>query len=62
MIDLIKDSLIYDLGYVSGGVFQSCGSSLAHQTNSDFAAYYAANETRAITDLNNFLKSYAKVG
>ena len=62
MIDIIKDSLIYDLGYVSGGTFQSCGSTLSHQTNPDFAAYYAASESRAISDLNNFLKSYAKIG
>ena len=62
MIDIIKDSLIYDLGYVSGGIFQSCGHRLAHQTNPDFASYYAANESRAISDLNNFLKSYAKIG
>ena len=62
MIDIIKDSVIYDLGYVSGGVFQSAGHRLAHMSNPDFAAYYAANESRAITDLNNFLRSYAKIG
>ena len=62
MIDIIKNSLIYDLGYVSGGTLQACGERLAAQSNPDFAAYYAANESRAITDLNNFLKSYAKIG
>ena len=61
MIDIIKNSLIYDLGYVSGGTFQACGENLASQSNPDFAAYYAANETRALMDLNNFLKSYAKI-
>ena len=62
MIDIVKESIIYDLGYVSGGSFQSTGRDLSHKSNPDFAAYYAANESKAITDLNNFLKSYAKIG
>ena len=62
MIDIIKESLIYDLGYVSGGSFNSTGFNLARQSNPDFAAFYAANESKAVTDLNNFLKSYAKIG
>ena len=62
MIDIIKDSLIYDLGYVAGGAFDSTGCNLSRQSNPDFSAFYAANESKAISDLNNFLKSYAKVG
>ena len=61
MIDIIKDSLIYDLGYVSGGAFQSTGMQLSSLSNPDFASFYAANESKAITDLNQFLKSYGKV-
>ena len=58
MIDIIKDSIIYDLGYVSGGAFQSTGFELSRQSNPDFASYYAANESKALSDLDNFLKSY----
>ena len=62
MIDIVKNSLIYDLGYVSGGTLQACGERLAAQSNPDFSAYYAANESRALSDLNNFLRNYAKIG
>lgn len=62
MIDIIRDSLVYDLGYISGGTFQSCGSTLADMSNPDFASYYASNESRALTDLQNFLKAYGKMG
>ena len=61
MIDIIRDSLIYDIGYISGGTFQSAGTTLAQQTNPDFASYYARNESKAISDLNNFLASYGKI-
>ena len=61
MIDIIRNSLIYDLGYISGGTFQSCGSTLADLSNPDFASYYAANESRALSDLDNFLSSYGKI-
>ena len=62
MIDIVKDSIIYDLGYVSGGAFQSTGYELSRMSNPDFASYYAANESRALSDLSNFLKSYGKLG
>jgi hypothetical protein len=61
MIDIIKDSLIYDLGYVSGGKFQSAGYDLSHQGNSDFSSYYAANESAALTSLKEFNKAYGKL-
>lgn len=61
MIDIIKDSLIYDLGYLSGGALQSTGYDLAHKSNPDFASYYAANESKALSDLKNFLATYGKV-
>ena len=61
MIDIIKDSLIYDLGYISGGVFQSAGDTLAGYTNPDFASYYARNESKALSDLKSFLSSYGKI-
>ncbi len=61
MIDIIRESLIYDLGYISGGTFQGVGEKLAGLSNPDFASYYAANESRALSDLNNFLASYGKI-
>ena len=61
MIDIVRESLIYDLGYVSGNAVQGVGEYLAQQTNPDFAAYYAASESKALTDLKNFLASYGDV-
>ena len=60
MIDIVKESIIYDLGYASGGAFQSVGYTLAGMSNPDFASYYAANESRALNDLENFIDSYGK--
>jgi len=60
MIDLVKDAIIYDLGYASGGTFQSVGHTLAGMNNPDFASYYASNETKALSDLENFIESYGK--
>ena len=58
MIDIVKDSIIYDLGYASGGTFQSVGHDLAGMNNPDFASFYASKESQAITSLNDFIKSY----
>ena len=62
MVDIIKDSLIYDLGYISGGTFQSAGRDLAQLNNPDFSSYYAANESQAIIKLQEFNRSYGKIG
>ena len=61
MIDIIKDSLVYDLGYISGGALQSTGYDLAHKSTPDFASYYASYESRALNDLDNFLATYGKI-
>ncbi len=58
MIDIVKDSIIYDLGYASGGAFQSVGHTLAGMSNPDFASYYASNESRALSELADFIESY----
>ena len=58
MIDIVKDSIIYDLGYIAGGAFDSTGARLAAQSNPDFASFYASNETKALSDLKNFLTAY----
>ena len=59
MIDIIRSSRIYDIGYVAGGTFQSCGCDLANSTNHDFASYYASGETAAKTKLEEFNRDYA---
>ena len=61
MIDIIRESLIYDLGYISGNTLQGVGEGLANQSNPDFAATYARNESKALSDLATFLASYAKI-
>jgi len=61
MIDIIKDSIIYDLGYVAGGTFNSIGYNLVH-TDGEFSSTYAANESAALTKLKEFNKAYGKIG
>ena len=61
MIDIIKDSIIYDLGYVSGGTFQSIGRDLLY-SGGEFSSRYASNESAALQKLKEFNKSYGKVG
>ena len=61
MIDTIKNSLTYDLGYLSGGALQSTGYDLAHKSNPDFSSYYASKESKALADLKNFLATYGKI-
>ncbi len=63
MIDIVKDTLTYDLGYLSSGSgLSSTGCMLARQSNPDFAAFYAANESKAMSDLNTFISTYGHVG
>lgn len=58
MMDLIKDSVIYDIGYVSGGTFQSVGYDLAISTTHDFASYYASREAAAKQSVQAFNREY----
>ena len=58
MIDMIKDSIVYDIGYVGGGPFQSIGRSLALADSHDFASFYAKNENKAIEYLRSFNSDY----
>ena len=61
MIDIIKDSVIYDLGYATGGTFGSIGRSLLY-SGGEFSSHYAANESAALQQLKDFNKSYGKIG
>lgn len=61
MMDIIKESIIYDLGYACGGAFQSCGRDLAKTATHDFASFYAANESSAKQDLKDFNRDYGGI-
>ena len=61
MIDIIRDSVVFDLGYVIHGTFSSCGKDLAVSTTHDFASYYAAGETAAKINLEVFYENYGGV-
>ena len=63
MIDIIRDSRVYDLGYVAGGTgtLESTGYNMSHSTTHDFSSYYAANESKALTALDDFLEAYAGI-
>ena len=58
MIDIIRESRIYDIGYVAGGKFQSCGKDLANRNNHDFASYYNAGEMIAKQAVEEFNRDY----
>ena len=58
MMDLIKDSIIYDMGYVAGGTFQSVGRDIAKLTTHDFSSFYAARESSAKKAVEEFNKDY----
>lgn len=55
---LIKDSIIYDMGYVAGGTFQSVGRDIAKLTTHDFSSFYAARESSAKKSVEEFNKDY----
>ena len=58
MMDLIKDSIIYDIGYVAGGPLQSVGRDIAKLTTHDFSSFYAARESSAKKAVEEFNKDY----
>ncbi len=61
MIDIISDSIVYDLGYVSGGTFQSIGRDLSKTSSHDFASTYASNESAALFKLAEFNEAYGGI-
>ena len=62
MIDLIKDSIIFDMGYLAGGTFQSCGYDLAQMETPNFSSYYQARESKAKDALKSFCEAYGGTG
>ncbi len=61
MIDIIKDSLVYDLGYVSGGTFRYLGQYLSTSQSHDFSSYYASHSSTAALKLKEFNKAYGDI-
>ena len=61
MIDIIRDSIVYDVGYASGGPFTFCGYTLAHSAEHNFSSFYAANESSAEFYLKQFNESYGHI-
>ena len=61
MIDIIRDSIIYDLGYAAAGTFDSIGRSLARSTTHDFSSTYASQESLALFKLREFNKAYGGI-
>ncbi len=58
MIDIIKNSRVFDLGYLSGGELQSTGYELSNTLGSDFSSFYAERKDAAQISLENFVKDY----
>jgi len=58
MIDIIKDSLVYDVGYATGA-FNYIGNVLANKESPDFSSHYAASEGSALNKLEGLNESYA---
>ena len=61
MMDIIRDSIIYDIGYVCGGPYESVGRDIAKLTNRDFSSFYAARESQARESLKKFNRDYAGI-
>ena len=58
MLDIIRNDRIFDLGYYNTSLsleFGSIGYHLVNYPNHDFTSYYAANETRIITNIEKIL-------
>jgi len=61
MMDIIHDSIIFDIGYLSGGQYASHGCALYRTEGHSFASWYTAREEKAHQDLEQFKKDYAGI-
>lgn len=62
MLGIVKNSMVYDIGYLTDSVFGHIGEELAGMKNPDYFTYYAQNEASAVSELDDFIKAYGKVG
>lgn len=61
MMDIVKDSIVFDLGYLAGSQFSSVGYELANSNNHDFASFYKSRENAALKDLEKFKYDYGRI-
>ena len=61
MIDLIKNSIVFDVGYIAGGPLNSTGYELANSGSPDFSSYYATRKESAQKSLEEFLEDYGGI-
>ncbi len=62
MMDIIKDGIVYDLGYAVGDALGSIGKNLANTASHDFSSLYASLESQAYAQLAQFNKAYGGIG
>lgn len=58
MMDIVRASIVYDIGYVAGGPLQSVGRDIAKTTTRDFASFYASKESSAQISVEEFNEDY----
>lgn len=58
MMDIIRDSVVFDIGYLAGGKFQSIGRDLARSASHDFASFYSMSQSPALKDVAQFNIDY----
>jgi len=61
MLDIIKDHVVYDIGYATGGPLGYIGNELANKESPDFSSYYAASEGAQLVRLKEFNEGYAGI-
>ena len=61
MIDIIKDGIVYDLGYAIGDGLGSIGNNLCNTASHDFSSLYASLESSAQAQLQQFNKAYGGI-
>ena len=61
MMDIVKDSLVFDLGYLSGSPVGTVGKTLFDDDSLDFASYWAANKDAAEASLEQFKEDYGGI-
>lgn len=59
MMDIIKDSIIYDIGYLAGNSLESVGRDISKSGGTDFSSFYSARESSVKTQVNKFNEDYA---
>jgi len=60
MIDIVKDSIVYDIGYVSRGPFESAGHEIAKRGSGEFSSFYSGMEGSAKIHLREINESFGE--